>query len=93
MDNPTRTGSLLGAMSSPNGLVQDIRDAVVQRKAEYRRLWLDENRPYFLASMLARYDYEILYWTAKERLFVQLRNDFNLTKSLPSPEQIGLVLP
>lgn len=93
MDDPTRTGSLLGAMSSTNGLVQDIRDAVVQRKAEYRRLWLDENRPYFLDSMLARYDHEILYWTAKERLFIQLRNDFNLTKSLPSPQQIGLVLP
>jgi hexosaminidase len=93
MDNPARTASLLVSVSSPNGLVQDIRDAVVQRKAEYRRLWLDENRPYFLDSMLARYDHEILYWTAKERLFIQLRHDFNLTKSLPSPEQIGLMLP
>jgi hexosaminidase len=93
MDTPARTTSLLGAMSSPNGLVQDIRDAVVQRKAHFRRLWLDENRPYFLDSMLARYDHEILYWTAKERLFIQLRNEFNLTKSLPTPEQAGLVLP
>jgi len=93
MATPKRAVSLLGSMSSPNGLVQDIRDAMVQRKAEYRRLWLDENRPYFLDSMLARYDHEILYWTAKERLFIQLRNEFSLTKSLPSPEQIGLVLP
>jgi hypothetical protein len=93
MDDPTRTRSLLGAISSPNGLVQDIRDAMVQRKGEYRRLWLDENRPYFLDSMLARYDHEILYWTAKERMFIELRNDFSLTKTLPSPEQIGLVLP
>lgn len=93
LDDPARAGSLLGAMSSTNGLTQDVRDAMVQRKAEYRRLWFDENRPYFLDSMLARYDHEILYWTAKERLFVQLRNEFNLSKSLPSPEKAGLVLP
>ncbi len=93
MDTPARTSSLLGAMSSPNGLVQDIRDAVVQRKAQYRKLWLDENRPYFLDSMLARYDHEILYWTAKERLFIRLRNEYSLTKSLPTPEQLGLVFP
>jgi len=92
LDNPERATSLLGAISSTNGLVQDIRDAMVQRKAEYRRLWLEENRPYFLDSMLARYDHEILYWTAKERLFIQLRNDFNLTKSLPLPEQLSMVM-
>jgi hexosaminidase len=59
-------------------------------KEEYRRQWLAENRPYWLDSVLARYDQVISLWLAKSRAMDEAMKNYELTSTLPNPEEFGL---
>lgn len=72
------------------GRVHDIMDATSELKAALRNLWPMENRPFYLDSLLVRYDHELLYWHQKKLLFAELRGG---GKALPTPESLNLVLP
>ena len=56
--------NILGRINSDNGLIQDMRDQTTLLRDMYRKLWLGENRPYFLGNILARYDEELGRWEA-----------------------------
>lgn len=71
------------------GRIQDIHDAVAELRAMLKSLWPAENRPYYLESLLVRYDAELLYWHQKRRLFLELRS----RQDLPAAESLGLHLP
>lgn len=73
------------------GRAQDVLDAVAELKVMVRNLWPAENRPYYLESLLVRYDAEMQYWLAKRRLFQSVRSEGS--GRVPPPETLGLVLP
>jgi len=59
-------------------------------KEAYRRQWLVENRPYWLDSVSARYDQMISIWLAKSRATSEALQRYEITSTLPSPEEFGL---
>jgi len=59
-------------------------------KANYRDQWLAENRPYWLDSVLARYDQAIAIWLAKSREVEEAMRNYEGTSILPNPEEFGL---
>jgi len=59
-------------------------------KASYREQWLAENRPYWLDSVLARYDQAIAIWLAKSRDVEEAMRSYDGTSILPNPEEFGL---
>jgi hypothetical protein len=81
------------SLAEINGLMEDLQNSALQLKNEYRNLWLAENRPYFLDTVLVRYDYETLYWLDKSHLFIRASEKYRAEKTLPTPEDLGLVLP
>ncbi len=59
-------------------------------KEGYRRQWLAENRPYWLESVLARYDQMISIWLAKSRQMDEALRKYEATSTLPNPEEFGM---
>jgi hexosaminidase len=59
-------------------------------KEGYRKQWLAENRPYWLESVLARYDQMISIWLTKSRQMDETLRKYEATSTLPSPEEFGL---
>ncbi|MFN2530210.1 MAG: family 20 glycosylhydrolase, partial [Pyrinomonadaceae bacterium] len=59
-------------------------------KASYRDEWLAENRPYWLDSILARYDQAIALWLNKSRELDEALRNYEATSTLPNPEKFGV---
>jgi hexosaminidase len=59
-------------------------------KESYRRQWLAENRPYWLESVLARYDQMIAIWLTKSRQMDEAMRKYQATSTLPDPEEFGM---
>lgn len=59
-------------------------------KEGYRAQWLAENRPYWLDSVLARYDQMISVWLTKSRAMDEVLRKYEATSTLPSPDEFGL---
>lgn len=59
-------------------------------KESYRRQWLAENRPYWLESVLARYDLMTSVWLSKSRAMDEALRRYDATSTLPNPEEFGL---
>jgi hypothetical protein len=87
---PGRVASALRRISSANGLLQDGRDFSTFLAAEYQRLWLAENRPYWLGNVMALYDRETRMWLDKADEFRALNARFRVTRLLPEPKKVGL---
>jgi len=56
----------------------------------YREQWLAENRPYWLDSVLARYDNAMSLWLNKSRALDEAVRKYESTSILPDPEEFGL---
>jgi len=59
-------------------------------KEGYRKQWLAENRPYWLESILARYDQMVSIWLTKSRQMDEALRKYEATSTLPNPEEFGL---
>jgi hypothetical protein len=59
-------------------------------KEAYRQQWLAENRPYWLDSVLARYDGMIRMWLNQSRGIDEALRKYEATSTLPAPEEFGL---
>jgi hexosaminidase len=59
-------------------------------KEAYRQQWLAENRPYWLESILARYDGMIRMWLNQSRGMEEALRKYETTSTLPNPEAFGL---
>ena len=59
-------------------------------KEGYRKQWLAENRPYWLESVLTRYDQMISMWLTKSRQMDEALRKYEATSTLPNPEEFGL---
>ena len=70
----------LGALAAETGRLRD----------EYRRLWLVENRPYYLETITARYDALAARLEAKALQLGETLAAYKQTGLLPEPETLGL---
>ena len=69
---------------------REMAEELAILKEGYRRQWLAENRPYWLESVLARYDQMISIWLAKSRQMDEAMRKYQATSTLPDPEEFGM---
>jgi len=70
--------------------LREMAEELSELKVAYREQWLAENRPYWLESVLARYDESIAIWLAKSRAIEEAMRNYEATSTLPNPEEFGL---
>jgi hypothetical protein len=70
--------------------LREMAEDLGELKNSYRTQWLAENRPYWLESVLARYDNAIALWLDKSRALDEAVRAYEATSILPNPEQFGL---
>ena len=70
--------------------LREMGEELAELKAAYREQWLAENRPFWLESVLARYDQAISIWLAKSRALEEAMRGYEATSILPNPEEFGL---
>ena len=70
--------------------LREMAEELGELKVAYRQQWLAENRPYWLESVLARYDNAIAIWLDKSRALDEAVRAYETTSILPNPEQFGL---
>lgn len=89
-EHTTVTHNLLDEIGSMNGRLQDLRDAYSATKGEYARVWLGENRPYWLDNVLVRYDLQIQKWQERGWKMDEVVRAFEDNKELPTAEALGM---
>ena len=70
--------------------LREMAEELTILKQNYREQWLAENRPYWLDSVTARYDQMISIWLIKSRVMGEALQRYDLTSTLPNPEEFGL---
>ncbi len=70
--------------------LREMAEELGELKVAYREQWLAENRPYWLESVLARYDNAIALWLNKSRAIEEALRTYEGTSTLPGPEEFGL---
>ena len=70
--------------------LREMAEELTILKEGYRRAWLAENRPYWLESVLARYDRAIQAWLTKSKSLEEAVRVYNSSSILPDPEEFGL---
>jgi hypothetical protein len=70
--------------------LREITEELAELRAGYREQWLAENRPYWLDSVLARYDHAMGEWLKKSRELGEVLRAYETTSILPDPEAFGL---
>jgi hexosaminidase len=72
-----------------NALREMAEELSILRES-YREHWLRENRPYWLESVLARYDLAISRWLARSKQLEDALREYDQTSTLPPPSEFGL---
>jgi hypothetical protein len=70
--------------------LREMVEELSELRASYREQWLAENRPYWLDSVLARYDHAMDLWLGKSRALDEALRNYETTSILPDPEEFGL---
>ena len=70
--------------------LREMTEELAELRAAYREQWLAENRPYWLDSVLARYDHAMSEWLEKSRELSEVLRNYETTSILPDPEAFGL---
>jgi hypothetical protein len=70
--------------------LREMAEELGELKRKYRTLYLAENKPSHLESVLARYDQSIQMWLGKSRQISEALAQYNETGTLPKPEEIGI---
>lgn len=84
------TGPELSDIHGINGRIRDLRDGYALLRGLYQQAWLRSNRPYALEPVLAHYDLTIQLWQARNDRFKSANKQYDATKALPSPADVGL---
>jgi hypothetical protein len=77
-------------IGSNNGRLQDIRDGYSQIGQLFHDAWLRDNRPYWLANNMARYDRAAQMWVGRGNAWQTVIQHWWDTHTLPAPAEIGL---
>ncbi len=70
--------------------LREMTEELGELKVAYREQWLAENRPYWLESVLARYDHAMSMWINKSNAIEEALRRYEATSILPNPEEFGL---
>jgi hexosaminidase len=70
--------------------LREMAEELTVLREKYREQWLRENRPYWLESILARYDLAIANWLSKSRALDEALRDYDASSTLPNPEEFGM---
>lgn len=70
--------------------LREMAEELSLLKEGYRKQWLAENRPYWLDSVLTRYDQAMAMWLAKARATEEVLRRYDATSTMPNPEEFGL---
>ncbi|HVF57198.1 MAG TPA: glycoside hydrolase family 20 zincin-like fold domain-containing protein [Pyrinomonadaceae bacterium] len=70
--------------------LREMAEELSVLRAAYREQWLRENRPYWLDSISARYDFAIAQWLARGKELEEALRDYDETSTLPPPGEFGL---
>jgi predicted component of type VI protein secretion system len=71
--------------------LREAGEESAELKRKYRELYLSENKPSHLESVLQRYDNAIQMWIGKSRQINEALAQYNEAGTIPPPEQIGLI--
>jgi hexosaminidase len=77
-------------MAGVSGLCEDLRDGYSYLRSRYSEVWLMENRPYGLESIISRYDDAVHLWIERADKLLAARDQWNDAGTLPAPETIGI---
>lgn len=72
--------------------LREATEELAELKRKYRVLYLAENKPSHLDSVLTRYDHAMLEWLNKSRQINDALVRYNETGVIPTPEEMGLAL-
>ena len=75
-----------------NGRLESLRDAITEMRKLYKEGWARENNSYWLDNVLVRYDDLASEVQAKIVAVQGAERQFEATKTLPAPEQLGFFL-
>jgi len=73
-----------------NNTLREMAEELSALRTSYRQEWLAENRPYWLDSILARYDLAITNWLGKSKTLETALREYEESSILPNPEEFGL---
>jgi hexosaminidase len=85
-----KVGRLRGYWGNIYNSLREMSEELAILKEAYRQQWLTENRPYWLDSVLARYDQAIATWLNKSKALAEAVRLYNENSILPDPEAFGL---
>ncbi|HEV2491012.1 MAG TPA: family 20 glycosylhydrolase [Candidatus Acidoferrales bacterium] len=89
MSDRSRVERDLERISSTNGRLQDLREAVTELRAAYEERWRAENREFWLGNVLVRYDLLAQAMQSKIQAIDAIEGDFSRGAALPAPESEG----
>jgi hexosaminidase len=87
-----RVGSDLEEITSINARLEDLRDATTRLSEMYREAYLREYGPYWLDNVLVRYDDLAREFQKKIIAVRQARRQYDATKTLTQPQELGFYL-
>jgi hexosaminidase len=89
-DDKTRAPQVVADLGAILDLLIEGRQGAAFLKGEHERLWLEENRPYWLDNIRAQYDQDMRAWMDKADELRAYTVMFRNGRRLPPAEQIGL---
>jgi hypothetical protein len=90
LNDRRKVGRLRNYWGNIYNSLREMTEELTILKESYRRQWLAENRPYWLDSVLARYDQATLIWLNKSKALAEAVRLYNTSSILPDPEAFGL---
>jgi hypothetical protein len=90
--DPARVQNDLDEIVDINGRLESLRDAITEMRKMYKEAWLRENNAYWLDNVLVRYDNLASEVQSKIVAVQAAERQFDSTKTLPAPEQLGFFL-
>ncbi len=70
--------------------LREMAEELTELREAYRAQWLRESRPYWLASVLARYDLAAARWLTRSKQLEESLREYDRTSTLPAPSEFGL---
>ena len=70
--------------------LREMAEEITELREAYRAQWLRENREYWLASVLARYDLAASRWLSRSKQLEDALRVYDQTSVLPAPSEFGL---
>jgi hypothetical protein len=89
-DDKAPAPQVMTLMTSILELLAQGRQSSALLKTEHERLWLAENRPYWLDNIRAQYDQDLRAWMDKADELRAYTVMFRNGRRLPSAEQVGM---